>query len=56
LHHLKAQPHAREFILPQAAGAFDAQGRIADPQLSAELADVIAGFSHALQGQAELAA
>jgi NAD(P)H-dependent FMN reductase len=48
LEFLKAQPHEVQFILPQAAGAFDDRGRIADPVHGALLADTVAGFTQSL--------
>lgn len=49
LEYLKAQPHAAQFILPQAAGAFDERGRLADPALAAALTDTVAGFTQSLR-------
>lgn len=47
--HLKARPHAEQFILPLAAGGFDEHNRLSDPAHSAALADIVAGFTHSLQ-------
>jgi NAD(P)H-dependent FMN reductase len=47
--YLKARPYARQFILPQAGGAFDGLDRLSEPSRSAELADVVASFVQALQ-------
>lgn len=50
--YLKAKPHARQFVLPLAATAFDERDRLSDPVRSAELADTVAGFTQSLQSLA----
>lgn len=47
--HLTAAPHARQFLLPQAAGAFDERQRLSDPARAAELADTVAEFAQSLR-------
>ncbi len=47
--HLKAAPHVRQFLLPQAAGAFDERQRLNDPARAAELADTVAEFTQSLR-------
>ncbi|MGB9992075.1 NADPH-dependent FMN reductase [Massilia sp. SM-13] len=54
--YLKARPHDRQFLLPQAAGAFDAHGRLSEAARSAELADTVAHFAGSLQLRAPGAA
>lgn len=47
--HLKAAPHARQFVLPLAHAAFDDHGRLLDPALGAELAGTVAEFAQAIR-------
>lgn len=47
--HLKAAPHARQFVLPLAHAAFDQRGRLLDPAQGAMLADTVAEFAHAIR-------
>jgi chromate reductase len=47
--HLKAQPHAQQFVLPLAATAFDGHHRLIEPARGAELADTVAGFVQSLR-------
>ncbi|OON63222.1 hypothetical protein B0920_07425 [Massilia sp. KIM] len=47
--HLRASPFGRQFVLPQAHGAFDERGRLLDPQLGAELSDTVARFAEAIR-------
>jgi chromate reductase len=54
--HLKAQPHAQQFVLPLAATAFVDHNRLIEPARSAELTDVVAGFVQSLRALAPASA